>query len=223
MSLVKIVNLSKIFDMKSYQVEALKNISLGVKAGEFVGLIGPSGSGKSTLINCLSGLLSPTEGSIVIANTELTQLSDEQKRDFRLHNIGLVFQEHHLIEALTALENVELPLLFSNKKPEERKAIALELLKQLGIADKADNHPSELSGGEQQRVGVARALAFDPPLILADEPTGDLDTKSGQIVIQKFKELAHKSKKGVIMVSHDPRHRVYFDRILQMSDGKLES
>lgn len=223
MSLVTIKNLSKTFDMKTYKVEALKDISFSVKPGEFIGLIGPSGSGKTTLINCLSALLSPTTGSIIIDETEITELSVEKQRDFRLHKIGLVFQEHNLIESLTAQKNVEVPLLFSDLTEEERKEATSNLLEQFGLAEKLDNHPSELSGGEQQRVGIARALAFDPPLILADEPTGDLDTKSGQVVIQKFKELAHQKKKGVIMVSHDPRHQIYFDRILQMSDGKLVS
>ncbi len=218
---VNVTNLTKTFDMKSYIVDALKNISFSVNPGEFIGLLGPSGCGKTTLINCMSGLLTPTTGSVTIDTVNITQLSQAQIRDFRLRNIGMVFQEHLLVESLSALENVSLPLIFGKIPENERKERATELLIQFGMEDKIDHLPSELSGGEQQRVGIARSLAYDPILILADEPTGDLDTRTGQLIIRSFKEIANNGVKAVVIVSHDPRHRAYFDRVLEMSDGSL--
>ncbi len=220
-SFVNVNNLTKTFDMKTYLVDALKDISFSVHLGEFIGLLGPSGCGKTTLINCMSGLLTPTRGSVVVDTTNITQLSQEKIRSFRLRKIGMVFQEHLLVESLTALENVGLPLIFGKIPEEERKERATELLIQFGMEDKVDHLPSELSGGEQQRVGIARSLAFDPILILADEPTGDLDTRTGQLIIQSFKEIANNGANAVVIVSHDPRHRSYFDRVLEMSDGQL--
>ncbi|MHA2226120.1 MAG: ABC transporter ATP-binding protein [Candidatus Hodarchaeales archaeon] len=220
---VNVTNLTKSFDMKTYRVDALKNISFSVNPGEFIGLLGPSGCGKTTLINCMSGLLTPTTGSVTIDTVNITQLSQAQIRDFRLRKIGMVFQEHLLVESLSALENVTLPLIFGKIPEYERRERGTELLIQLGMEDKLEHLPSELSGGEQQRVGIARALAFDPILLLADEPTGDLDTRTGQLIIQTFKEIANNGIKGVVMVSHDPRHRPYFDRVLEMSDGRLMS
>ena len=220
---VNVANLTKTFDMKTYHVDALKNISFSVNPGEFIGLLGPSGCGKTTLINCMSGLLTPTTGSVTIDTVNITQLSQAQIRDFRLRNIGMVFQEHLLVESLSALENVTLPLIFGKIPENERKERATELLIQFGMEDKIDHLPSELSGGEQQRVGIARSLAFDPILILADEPTGDLDTRTGQLIIRSFKEIANNGIKAVVIVSHDPRHRPYFDRVLEMSDGSLIS
>ena len=209
--------------MKTYPGDALKNISFSVNPGEFIGLLGPSGCGKTTLINCMSGLLTPTTGSVTIDTVNITQLSQAQIRDFRLRNIGMVFQEHLLVESLSALENVTLPLIFGKIPENERKERATELLIQFGMEDKIDHLPSELSGGEQQRVGIARSLAFDPILILADEPTGDLDTRTGQLIIRSFKEIANNGVKAVVIVSHDPRHRPYFDRVLEMSDGSVIS
>ncbi len=218
---VTVNNLTKIFDMKLYQIHALKNISFSVHPGEFIGLLGPSGCGKTTLINCMSGLLTPTNGTVSINDLDITQLSQAQVRDFRLKKIGMVFQEHLLVESLTALENVALPLIFGKVPENERNERAKDLLTQFGMEDKIDHLPSDLSGGEQQRVGIARALVFDPILLLADEPTGDLDTRTGQLIIRTFKEIANNGVKGVVMVSHDPRHRPYFDRVLEMSDGHL--
>ncbi len=218
---VNVNNLTKTFDMKSYQIHALKNISFSVHPGEFIGLLGPSGCGKTTLINCMSGLLTPTSGTVSINDLDITQLSQAQVRDFRLKKIGMVFQEDLLVESLTALENVALPLIFGKEPENERNERAEDLLTQFGMEDKLDHLPSELSGGERQRVGIARALAYNPILILADEPTGDLDTRTGQMIIRTFKQIANNGTKGVVMVSHDPRHRPYFDRVLEMSDGHL--
>ncbi|MHA2248949.1 MAG: ABC transporter ATP-binding protein [Candidatus Kariarchaeaceae archaeon] len=220
-SILDVHDITKVFDMKAFKVQALENITFHVQKGEFIGLIGPSGSGKTTLINILSGILQATSGEVLINNHNVTKLHNSELRDFRLKNIGLVFQEHLLVESLTARENIELPLIFAKVSPEERKTKALKLLNQLGLEGKGDHLPAELSGGEQQRVGIARALIFDPLLILADEPTGDLDTKTGASIIRNFKNITMMGT-SIIMVSHDPRHRPHFDRVLQMNDGKLE-
>lgn len=218
---MKIDHLNHTFDMKSYQVDALINISFEVRAGEFIGLIGPSGSGKTTLINCLSGLIIPSSGEVRIKDVDITSFAPSKIRDFRLRSIGLVFQEHLLVESLNVFKNIELPLIFGRMPPNERKIRVDELLMQVGLDDKREHLPNELSGGEQQRVGIARALAFNPKIILADEPTGDLDTRNGQLVIQIFKDLVKGKKTSVVMVSHDPRHQQYFDRVLELSDGNL--
>lgn len=220
--ILNVSDVSKTFDTKAFTVHALRDVSFSVGAGEFIGLLGPSGSGKTTLINILSGLIRPTQGDVTVGDEELTAMKSDDLREFRLHNIGLVFQEHLLVESLTAIENVELPMTFARVDPESRRKKALKLLKQFGLETKMHQLPSELSGGEQQRVGIARALLFDPLLILADEPTGDLDTKTGNNIIKIFKEIAHTNGSSVIMVSHDPRHRPHFDRVLQMKDGSVE-
>ncbi|MHA2274762.1 MAG: ABC transporter ATP-binding protein [Candidatus Kariarchaeaceae archaeon] len=219
--IVNVENLTKVFGLNSNKIHALEDITFSIDKGEFVGLLGPSGCGKTTLINCLSGLLSSTSGRIRINGTEITELSHDQGRNFRLKNIGLVFQEHLLVNSLTAVENIALPLIFGRVPWEERKNRSVELLNSLGLGDKMNNLPEELSGGEQQRVGIARALAYEPKLILADEPTGDLDTRSGQLVLQTFRKIVESGDTSIIVVSHDPRHRIYFDRILEMNDGRL--
>ena len=219
--IMKIENLHHTFDMKAYQVHALSDISFEVNSGEFIGLIGPSGSGKTTLINCLAGLLKPSSGNVRINEIEITSLKHSKLRHFRLRSIGLIFQEHLLVESLNVFENVELPLVFGRVPLDERQTKVNELLSQVGLEDKREHLPGELSGGEQQRVGIARALVFNPEIILADEPTGDLDTKNGQMVIQIFKEIVNEQGKSVVMVSHDPRHRPHFDRVLELSDGHL--
>jgi ABC-type lipoprotein export system ATPase subunit len=221
-SIVAVQKLTKVFSLLSNDIYALRDVSFSIDKGEFVGLIGPSGCGKTTLINCLSGLLVSTTGSIRINGTEITDLSQDEMRDFRLHNIGLVFQEHLLVNSLTAMENVALPLVFGRIPLEDRQNRSIELLRSFGLDEKINSLPEELSGGEQQRVGIARALVYDPKLILADEPTGDLDTRSGQLILQAFRTIAETSSTSVIVVSHDPRHRVYFDRILELNDGVLK-
>ncbi|MHA2032694.1 MAG: ABC transporter ATP-binding protein [Candidatus Kariarchaeaceae archaeon] len=220
--IIIVENLTKHFNLNSNEIHALKDISFSIDKSEFVGLLGPSGCGKTTLINCLSGLLSPTSGRIRINGTEITELTHDQVRNYRLKNIGLVFQEHLLVNSLTAAENITLPLIFGRVPLEERKNRSVELLNILGLSDKMNNLPEELSGGEQQRVGIGRALVYNPKLLLADEPTGDLDTRSGQLVLQTFRKIVESGDTSIIVVSHDPRHRIYFDRILEMNDGRLE-
>ena len=220
-AVIQVSHLSQTFDMKTYQVHALKDISFDVFPGEFIGLIGPSGSGKTTLINCLSGLLIPSSGEIKYGKEDIAKFSLSKRRKFRLNSLGLVFQEHLLVKSLTAFENIELPLIFGRISIEERKPRVLNLLNQVKLEDKGSHLPEELSGGEQQRVGIARALAFNPNIILADEPTGDLDTRNSQQIIHIFRELVKERNISIVMVSHDPRHRQYFDRVLEISDGYL--
>ena len=184
LTVLRVDKVSKVFDMHTNKVHALKDASFEAKTGEFIGLIGTSGCGKTTLINVIAGLLETSSGFITINNHEITKMSQIDIRDFRLRSIGLVFQDHLLVDSLTALENVELPLLFGKIPEVERKQRAMELLEKFKLEDKANHKPATLSGGEQQRVGIARSLVYNPMLILADEPTGDLDTKSGNMVIK---------------------------------------
>ena len=218
---LNVQNLSKEFDMKSFTVKAVNDVSFEVERGKFIGLIGPSGSGKTTLINSVSGLLTPTSGNILLDGNNFTNMKLEDTRKFRLENIGLVFQEHLLIESLTAIENIELPLLFLRIPEDQRREKALKLLKDFNLEDKADHLPEELSGGEQQRIGIARALVTEPSLILADEPTGDLDGENARLIMKLFREIVDTRGTSIIMVSHNPSHRKKFDRVLEMKDGKL--
>ncbi len=219
MSMISVKNLDKTFDMKSFEVHALKDINLEVNSSEFIGLIGPSGSGKTTLINTISGLIKPTKGRIMIDGVNITDLSTKELREFRLKNVGMVFQEHLLIGSLTALENVTLPLIFLKIAEKERIERAEKLLDEFGLLDKKDHLPSELSGGQQQRLGIARALITGPKILLADEPTGNIDMKSAKIVMETIQDVVKTKNTCVIMVSHNPQHRSRFDRVFELQDG----
>jgi len=222
-NIILISNLIKNFKIKDGTVPVLRGIELKITRGEFIGIIGPSGSGKTTLMAILGGLLSPTDGSVEINGIQLETLSKSALADFRLHNIGFVFQSRNLIPTLTALENVEVPLVLAKIPLIERKQKALDLLRQVNLESKKDHLPDELSGGEQQRVAVVRALANDPEVILADEPTGSLDSMTGSEIIHLLKELAHQNGKTNLMVSHDPAHLSEFDRVLKIENGHIFS
>lgn len=222
-NIILISNLIKNFKIKDGTVPVLRGIELKITRGEFIGIIGPSGSGKTTLMAILGGLLSPTDGSVEINGIQLETLSKSALADFRLHNIGFVFQSRNLIPTLTALENVEVPLVLAKIPLIERKQKALDLLRQVNLESKKDHLPDELSGGEQQRVAVVRALANDPEVILADEPTGSLDSLTGSEIIHLLKELAHQNGKTILMVSHDPAHLSEFDRVLKIENGHIFS
>jgi len=222
-NIILISNLIKNFKIKDGTVPVLRGIELKITRGEFIGIIGPSGSGKTTLMAILGGLLSPTDGSVEINGIQLETLSKSALADFRLHNIGFVFQSRNLIPTLTALENVEVPLVLAKIPLIERKQKALDLLRQVNLESKKDHLPDELSGGEQQRVAVVRALANDPEVILADEPTGSLDSMTGSEIIHLLKELAHQNGKTILMVSHDPAHLSEFDRVLKIENGHIFS
>lgn len=217
-ALVSVRDLVKVYRQGRRDVPALRGISLDIARGEWVAIVGPSGCGKSTLLNLIAGIDRPTSGSIQVEGEEISVLGEEALARWRRQHVGIVFQFFQLMPTLTAVENVELPLVLA-RRPGGRQR-AMELLEQLGIAHLANHLPSELSGGEQQRVAIARALANDPALLLADEPTGNLDSESGQQVIQLFQEL-WKAGRTVILVTHDPRIASWAERVVELRDGQV--
>jgi putative ABC transport system ATP-binding protein len=204
-------------------VEALRGINLEIQKGEMVAVMGPSGCGKTTLLNCLSGIDDPTSGKVYIEDTELTTLNDDQKSNFRAKRMGFVFQFYNLLPVLTAVENVELPLLICGEKPDVAKKRAMDLLTTVGLKDRATLRPAALSGGERQRVTIARALANEPALVWADEPTGDLDKKTADDVVNLMRKLNKDNKETFIIVTHDPEVGAQCDRIIHMRDGSVIS
>lgn len=220
-NVIEIEGLVKNYNTKAGIVEVLKGITLTVQKSEFLGVIGPSGSGKTTLMSLIGSLMKPTEGTIIINGTNIGLLSKNQLADFRLKNIGFVFQSNNLVPTLTAIENVEVPLILAKVPASERRTRALEMLKRVGLENKADNLPDELSGGENHRISIARALINDPELILADEPTGNLDSMTGREIIHLLKELT-KQEKTILVVSHDPTHLPEFDKVIKLVKGHIE-
>lgn len=203
---------------------ALKNISLKIKEKEFVSIIGPSGSGKSTLMHIIGLLDQPTKGNIFIKNKEISKLNDDQLSQLRNRFVGFVFQQFNLINKLTILENILLPMIYCREKVDfDAKKRALELIKKFNIAGKENSYPNKLSGGQQQRVAIARALIMNPDLILADEPTGNLDTKNGKIILELLRQLNEEEKKTVIIVTHDPEIAKHTKRIIKIKDGQLSN
>ena len=218
--MISIKDLSRHYQMGPATVKALDGISFTVKEGEFVAIVGPSGSGKSTLMNILGCLDSPTSGSYVLAGEEIALLRSNQLADIRSRRIGFVFQNFNLLPRETALENVELPLIYQGVAPKARRVKALAMLKKVGLEGREKHVPSELSGGERQRVAIARALAGNPAILLADEPTGALDTKTGVEIMELFHNL-HKEGSTIIVVTHDPKVARQAERIIQIEDGKI--
>jgi len=214
--LIEITNLRKIYYMGKIEVHALRGIDIAIRRGEFVALMGPSGSGKSTLLNMIGLLDSPTSGGIVVDGIEVSSLDENSRADFRLKKMGFVFQFFSLLMELNSLENVALPMIMDERKYDR----ADSLLELVGIADRADHYPSELSGGQQQRVAIARALANEPVILLADEPTANLDTESSNQIVELFREL---NKKGqtIVMVTHELELGEKADRIIRIKDGKV--
>jgi putative ABC transport system ATP-binding protein len=201
-------------------VTALSDVSLKIERGEFVGLSGPSGSGKSTLIHLLSGLDAPTEGTVTLAGEDVSKLSQKQLTRLRLEQIGIVFQRFHLLPSLSARANVALPLVERGVGKRERRERASDLLERVGLGDRQSHTPGELSGGEQQRVAVARALAGDPLVVFADEPTGELDTDTGAVILDLLADLAE--DRAVVLASHDQQALDRVDRIIRLRDGRVE-
>lgn len=218
---LRLESVTKMYQMGQEKVYAIDNVSIKIKEGERVSIIGPSGSGKSTLLNLLGLLDRPTKGSIYIDGVNTSQLNDEQLSNFRGKKIGFVFQNFNLIPSLTALENVILPLMFYEVPYPERIKKGMELLKKLGLEHRADYYPSQISGGQRQRVAIARALVNDPAVILADEPTGNLDSKAGEEVLDIFDKL-HKDGRTIIIVTHDLQVAKKSPRIIGIRDGKIE-
>lgn len=218
--LIQLENIYKIYKLGDTEVHALDGITLAIEQGEFIAIIGPSGSGKSTLMNILGCLDTPTEGSYLFEGRDMSKLSDDQLAIIRNKHIGFVFQSFNLLPKLDAVENVEVPLTYAGKKGTERRERAVKMLEMVGLGDRIHHKPKELSGGQQQRVAIARALSTDPPVILADEPTGNLDTKSGTEIMQILKEL-NKSGKTVILITHDINIAKQARRNVHIQDGKI--
>jgi len=218
---VEAQDLHRVYRMGNVEVPALAGVSLKVRRGEFIVILGVSGSGKSTLLHLLGGLDRPTEGSVLVEGQDLSQLSDNQLAEVRLRKIGFVFQFFNLMPQLTAQANVELPLYIAEVPAKKAQARAAELLTMVGLAERTTHRPSELSGGEQQRVAIARALANDPKIILADEPTGNLDTTNGAEVIQLLRKINQSQGQTVIIVGHDLRLTTVADRVIEMRDGRF--
>jgi putative ABC transport system ATP-binding protein len=221
MKIISLKNLDKIYRESEIEVHAVKNVSLDFEEGEFSAIVGPSGSGKTTLLNLLGGLDKATAGEIMINGTELQTLKSSELVDFRLWNIGFVFQAYNLIPVLTAKENVEFIMHLQGKKKDEREARARELLEAVGLGDRLDSRPNKLSGGQQQRVAVARALASQPRFILADEPTANLDSKSADTLLGIMEKLNREQHMTFIFSTHDPRVMKRARRIITLEDGEV--
>ena len=220
--IIKLKDVWKTYVMGKVSLDVLKGINVDIYRGEFVAILGPSGSGKSTLMNQVGLLDVPSKGKITIDEVDISTLEESDLAQLRGKKIGFVFQQFNLIPALTALENVILPTIFQNLGLEERDKRARELLDLVGLADRMAHRPNELSGGQQQRVAIARALVNNPEIILADEPTGNLDTKSGEQVIKLLEELHNKEGKTIILVTHDIEKAKLAERIIYLKDGEVE-
>ena len=219
--IVVIRNLFKSYRRGSQTLPVLSDISFDIARGEFVALMGPSGSGKSTLLNLIAGIDSADRGSIQVGGVEITQLSESELARWRAGNVGFIFQFYNLIPVLTAYENVELPLLLTSLKRRQRRDHVEAVLSVVGLADRMDHYPSQLSGGQQQRVAIARAIVTDPEILVADEPTGDLDRASAEEILLLMDRLVHQFRKTVIMVTHDPRAAEKAHIIRHLEKGEL--
>ena len=220
-TIVKIRELTKIYAQGEIQVTALDRISLDIAAGEFLALMGPSGSGKSTLLHIIAGVDRPTSGECLVQGVDVTKLNESQLADWRNHNVGFIFQTFNLIPVLTAQENVELPLLLTRLSRTQRRKQVETALEVVGLADRAKHLPRQLSGGQEQRVAIARALVTDPALIVADEPTGNLDSHSAQEVLSALQSLCKDARKTIILVTHDPKAAAFGSRTIHLEKGEL--
>ena len=222
-AIIKIENLRKVYPVGKERIVALNNISFDIEEGEICCILGTSGSGKSTLLNQLAGLEKPTKGSVTIGKTNISVLSETRLAKFRQKYIGFVFQSYNLLPAYTALENVAMPLMFRGVPREQRQKAAAEMLALVGLEKRRDHYPSQMSGGQQQRVGIARAFVARPAVVYADEPTGNLDSKTTLEVMEMIRSFARKFRQTIVMVSHDPQMAEYADRILTLKDGEIIS
>jgi putative ABC transport system ATP-binding protein len=223
MNIIEIKGLNKVYDEKSLPVHAVNGINLTIETGEFTAIVGPSGSGKTTLLNILGGLDDPTSGVVIIDGVKINELSSRQKTDFRMRNIGFVFQAYNLIPVFTSGENVEFIMHLQGKQKEERESRTKELLEAVGIGDRINSRPGKLSGGQQQRVAVARALASKPKFILADEPTANLDSKSTENLLEIMEKLNREENITFIFSTHDQRVVNKAKRVITLQDGTVVS
>ena len=219
--IVRVVGVHKFFTRGSEQIDVLNDLNLEVAPGEFLGLMGPSGSGKTTLLNLIAGHDKPSQGEVWVGNQLISAMSESQLTRWRTRNIGFIFQFYHLLPVLTAYENVELPLLLLPMSAAERRRQVTTALELVGLEDRMKHRPGQLSGGQQQRVGIARAIVTDPTLIVADEPTGDLDARSAEEILDLLSELHQTLHKTIILVTHDPRAARRAQRLVHLEKGQL--
>ena len=219
--IVQIRNLTKIYKRDSMEIPVLQNITLDIPEGEFLALMGPSGSGKTTLLNLIAGIDRPNSGSLVIAGTDISTLGESALAKWRSHNVGFVFQFYNLLPVLTAYENVELPLLLTNLSKKEKREHVEAALNVVGLGDRMKHYPKQLSGGQEQRVAIARAIVTDPTIIVADEPTGDLDKKSADEILILMERLNTEFKKTIVMVTHDPHAAEKAHKVRHLEKGDL--
>jgi putative ABC transport system ATP-binding protein len=221
--LIRVEDVRKVYHRDEIEIPVLENISLEIAEGEFVSLMGPSGSGKTTLLNLLGGIDRPTDGRVLIAGEDIATLTESELADWRARNVGFIFQLYNLIPVLTAFENVELPLLLTTLGRRERREHVLAALEVVGLTDRLDHYPRQLSGGQEQRVAIARAIVSDPILLLADEPTGDLDRRSAEEVLDLIARLNGDYRKTIVMVTHDPHAAAWAKRRIHLEKGALQS
>jgi putative ABC transport system ATP-binding protein len=220
-ALIEIVDLFKSYQRDSLEIPVLRNISLKIAEGDFLAFMGPSGSGKTTLLNMIAGIDKPTSGKILIGDTDITELSETELAVWRSHNVGFIFQFYNLIPVLTALENVELPLILTPLSRKERRSHAETALEVVGLGERMHHYPRQLSGGQEQRVAIARAIATDPAILVADEPTGDLDKVSAEEVLELMYRLNRELNKTILMVTHDPRAAERARTVRNLEKGEL--
>jgi putative ABC transport system ATP-binding protein len=221
-NLIQLRKITKVYQKGQQEITPLKELHLDVKLGEFLALMGPSGSGKTTLLNLLAGIDGPTAGQLLFEGVDISSYPRRKLTQFRSEKVGYIFQLYHLVPVLTAYENVELPLLIHSMSKDERHQRVMKALQLAHIDDRMDHYPRQLSGGQEQRVAIARALVCDPPLIVADEPTGDLDSESATKILQLLGNLCRELHKTVVMVTHDPRAAAAADRTLHLDKGVLK-
>lgn len=221
-NIIELKNVTKIYRMGKERICAVDNVSFSIKKGEFCCLYGVSGSGKSTLLNLMAGIEKITTGQIVIKGKVINRMGEKSLAKFRQNTLGFVFQSYNLLNTMTALENVELPMIFKRISAKKRKKLAKEMLVKVGLGPRLKHKPKEMSGGQQQRVGIARAFVSKPEIVFADEPTGNLDSKTSKEVMDLIKELASSNHQTIVMVTHDRRLAEYADRIIHIFDGKVE-
>lgn len=223
MDAIQLENVSKVYRIGKVETHALEDINLSIGEGEFTALVGPSGSGKTTLLQLIGCLDKPDHGAVKIKGQDVTRFNSNQRADLRRESIGFIFQFFALVPVLTAYENVELPLLLSNVKSKERHDRVMELLTAVGLADRAKHRPDQMSGGEQQRVAIARALAPRPVMVLADEPTANLDTENGKQAMEIMQTLNQKTGTAFVFATHDPRVVAFAKRVVKLRDGRIDS
>jgi putative ABC transport system ATP-binding protein len=220
-TIIQVQNVSKSYWRDSLEVPVLNDISIDVHEGEFLGLMGPSGSGKTTLLNLIAGIDRPSKGNVIVAGTDISKLNESELAKWRSHNVGFVFQFYNLLPVLTAFENVELPLLLTSLSKAERKKHVELVLDVVGLGDRVYHYPRQLSGGQEQRVAIARAIVTDPTLLVADEPTGDLDKHSAEEIMVLLERLNNEFKKTIVMVTHDPRAAEKAKVVHHLDKGEL--